>query len=240
LNLPDEPHQFGDALLPQGTRERLAIAAADPDLILLMPQETRQITAPAKSSAAIVIFIGTIALAITLPAIIGPVMLGGALAMMLTRVLSTDQAYSAIGWRSVFLVAGMLPMGIALVKTNAAGMFSGYLASAIGDGGAFVIAAGLVGVTIALVQILNTAIVATIMGPIAINIAQQTGVDPRALVMSVAVAAAMSFVTPLGHPVNVLVMGPAGYGFRDFVKVGLPLAFLMFFVTMGFLKLFWL
>ena len=240
LDLADQPLQFGDALLLQGTRERLAIAAADPDLILLMPQETRHITAPAKGRAAILIFIATITLAIAFPAIIGPVMLGGALAMMLTRVISTDQAYSAIGWQSVFLVAGMLPMGIALVKTNAAGIFSRYLASAVGDGGTFLIAAGLVGVTIALVQILNTAVVATIMGPIAINIAQQTGVDPRALVMSVAVAAAMAVVTPLGHPVNVLVMGPAGYGFRDFVKVGLPLAVLMFFVTMLFLKLFWL
>jgi di/tricarboxylate transporter len=91
-----------------------------------------------------------------------------------------------------------------------------------------------------LVQILNTAVVATIMGPVAINIAQQTGTDARALVMCVAVASAMAFVTPLGHPVNVLVMGPGGYGFRDFVKVGAPLAFLMFFVSMLFLWMFWL
>jgi di/tricarboxylate transporter len=240
INLADEPLQFGDALLVQGTRERLAIAAADPDLILLMPQEARQITVPTKGRIAVLIFVITLALVIAFPAIIGPVMLGGALAMMLTGILTTDQAYSAIGWRSVFLVAGMLPMGIALVKTNAAGMFSVYMTSTVGGGGTLLIAAGLVVVTMVLVQILNTAVVATIMGPVAINIAQQTGTDVRALVMCVAVASAMAFVTPLGHPVNVLVMGPGGYGFRDFVKVGAPLAFLMFFVSMLFLWMFWL
>jgi di/tricarboxylate transporter len=78
------------------------------------------------------------------------------------------------------------------------------------------------------------------MGPIAINIAHASGFDPRALVMSIAVATSMAFVTPLGHPVNVLVMGPAGYGFKDFVKVGLPLAVLLFVVAMVFLSLFWL
>ncbi|MEP7148887.1 MAG: SLC13 family permease [Acidobacteriota bacterium] len=240
INLGGEALQFGDALLVQGTRDRLAIAAADPDLILLMPQKTRQITAPAKGRAAVLIFVATLGLAIAFPSVIGPVMLGGALAMMLTGILTTDQAYASIGWRSVFLVAGMLPMGIALVKTNAAGMFSGYLTSTVGGGGTLLIAAGLVLVTMLLVQILNTAVVATIMGPIAINIAQQTGTDARALVMCVAVASAMAFVTPLGHPVNVLVMGPGGYSFRDFAKVGGPLAVLMFFVTMLFLKLFWL
>lgn len=240
INLADEELQFGDALLLQGTRDRLAIAAADPDLILLMPQELKQITSPAKGRAAVVIFIVTLALAIAFPAIIGPVMFAGAVAMMLSGAINTDQAYSAIGWRSVFLVAGMLPMGIALVKTDAAGLFSGYFATTVGGGGAFLIAAGLVLVTMVLVQILNTAVVATIMGPVAINIAQQTGTDPRALVMSVAVASAMAFVTPLGHPVSVLVMGPGGYRFRDFVKVGLPLAVVLFVVTMLFLKVFWL
>ena len=145
-----------------------------------------------------------------------------------------------IGWRSVFIVAGMLPMGIALVKTNAAGMIGEYIAATFGGYGAVTMAAALVAITMVLVQAMNAAVVATIMGPIAINIAHASGFDPRAMVMSVAVAASMAFVTPLGHPVNVLVMGPAGYGFKDFVKVGLPLAALLFVVAMAFLWLFWM
>ena len=240
-NLAEETLQFGDALLLQGTRERLRIAAKDPDLIMLMPRETEAlVTAPAKGRAAALIFAATLVTAILFPGVIGPVMLGGALAMMLVGVLSTDQAYSSIGWRSVFIVAGMLPMGIALVKTNAAGMIGEYIAATFGGYGAITMAAALVAITMVMVQAMNAAVVATIMGPIAINIAHASGFDPRAMVMSVAVAASMAFVTPLGHPVNVLVMGPAGYGFKDFVKVGLPLAVLLFVVAMAFLWLFWM
>jgi di/tricarboxylate transporter len=240
-NLAEETLQFGDALLLQGTRERLRIAAKDPDLIMLMPRETEAlVTAPAKGRAAALIFAATLVTAILFPGVIGPVMLGGALAMMLVGVLSTDQAYSSIGWRSVFIVAGMLPMGIALVKTNAAGMIGEYIAATFGGYGAITMAAALVAITMVLVQAMNAAVVATIMGPIAINIAHASGFDPRAMVMSVAVGASMAFVTPLGHPVNVLVMGPAGYGFKDFVKVGLPLAVLLFVVAMVCLSLFWL
>lgn len=240
-NLAEETLQFGDALLLQGTRERLRIAAKDPDLIMLMPSEPEaQVTAPAKGRWALVIFVLTLVTAIAFPAIIGPVMLGGALAMMLFGVLTTDQAYSSIGWRSVFIVAGMLPMGIALVKTNAAGLVGEYIGNTFGGHGAVLMAAGLVVITMVLVQVMNAAVVATIMGPIAINIALSSGFDPRALVMSVAVASSMAFVTPLGHPVNVLVMGPAGYRFKDFVKVGLPLAVLLFVVAMVFLGVFWL
>ncbi len=240
INLADEPLQFGDALLLQGRRERLRAAAADPDLILMMPSEEKAVTAPGKRQAALFIFIATLALAVMIPSLTGPIMLGGALVMMLTGVLTTDQAYSAIGWRSVFLVAGMLPMGIALTKTNAAGLIAEHVIWLTGGNGHLIIMASIVAATMLLVQTVNGPVVATVMGPVAINIAQQSGVDPQSLVMAVAVAASMAFVTPLGHPVNVLVMGPGGYNFKDFVKVGLPLAVLLFFVAMGFLWLFWM
>ena len=240
INLADETLQFGDALLLQGSRERLRAAAADPDLILMMPSEEKAVTAPGKRRAALFIFIATLGLAIILPSLTGPIMLGGALVMMLTGVLTTEQAYSAIGWRSVFLVAGMLPMGIALTKTNAAGLIAEQVVWIAGGNGHIIMTAAIVAATMLLVQTVNGAVVATIMGPVAINIAQQAGADPRALVMAVAVAASMAFVTPLGHPVNVLVMGPGGYNFKDFVKVGLPLALLLFVVSMAFLWLFWM
>lgn len=239
-NLADEPLQFGDALLLQGRRERLRAAAADPDLILMMPAEEKAVTAPGKRQAALFIFIGTLVLAMMIPSLTGPIMLGGALVMMLTGVLTTDQAYSAIGWRSVFLVAGMLPMGIALTKTNAAGLIAEQVVWLAGGNGHLIMMATIVAATMLLVQTVNGPVVATIMGPVAIHIGQQSGADPRSLVMAVAIAASMAFVTPLGHPVNVLVMGPGGYNFKDFVRVGLPLAVLLFFVSMAFLWLFWM
>lgn len=239
FGLADEPLQFGDAILLQGRTERIRIAASDPDLIVLTPKDETAVV-PGKGKAAFLIFVLTLLLAATMPAMTGPIMLGGALVMMLTGILTTDQAWSSMGWRSVFLVAGMLPMGIALSKTNAAAWLASHLVAAIGGFGSLALLASLFLVTALLVQTVNGAVVATVMGPLAISIAEQSGIDPRALAMGVAVAASMAFITPLGHPVNVLVMGPGGYSFRDFVRVGLPMAAILFVVSMAFLYLFWM
>lgn len=239
FGLADEPLQFGDAILLQGRTERIRIAASDPDLIVLTPKDETAVV-PGKGKAAFLIFVLTLLLAATMPAMTGPIMLGGALVMMLTGILTTDQAWSSMGWRSVFLVAGMLPMGIALSKTNAAALLASHMVAAIGGFGLLALLASLFLVTALLVQTVNGAVVATVMGPLAISIAEQSGIDPRALAMGVAVAASMAFITPLGHPVNVLVMGPGGYSFRDFVRVGLPMAAILFVVSMTFLYLFWM
>jgi di/tricarboxylate transporter len=239
LNLPDVPLEFGDALLLQGPREKLDVLRDDPDLILLMQKEEADITVPGKGRAALAIFLAALVLAIILPDLTGAIMLGGALAMMLTGILSTEQAYSSIGWKTVFLVAGILPMGIALTKTNAAGMMAQWMIAALGGFGPIALLGGLLLTTVFLVQAINGAAVAAIIGPIAIQVAQQVGVNPRALTMGVALAASMAFITPLGHPVNVLVMSPGGYNFRDFMKIGLPLTLILFLVIMIVLPIAW-
>ena len=109
--MPDIELEFGDALLLQGTRDKLTVLADDPDLILLVSKGETAITVPNKGLAAIMIFAATLAFAIAFPDLTGPIMLGGGLAMMLTGIINTEQAYASIGWKSVFLVAGMLPMG---------------------------------------------------------------------------------------------------------------------------------
>jgi di/tricarboxylate transporter len=238
-DLADVKLAFGDALLLQGTRERLSVLSGDPDLILLMSKEETAITVPNKGRAALMIFVATLVLAVILPDLTGAIMLGGAIAMMLTGILTTEQAYSSIGWKSIFLVGGMLPMGIALTKTNAADLMAQYVVAFLGGYGALALLAGLFLITAMLTQAVNGAVAAVVLGPVAINIAQQTGINPRALAMGVALATSMAFITPLGHPVNVLVMSSGGYKFRDFVKVGLPLSIILFVAVMIFLPLFW-
>ncbi len=230
---------FGDALLLQGSRQKLAVLADDPDLILLMSREEAQITMPNKGLAAIGIFVATLVFAVIFPDLTGPIMLGGALGMMLTGIVKTEQAYASIGWKSVFLVAGMLPMGIALTKTNAAGLIGSKIIQVFGADGNFALLAGMFLVTAVLTQAVNGAVAAAILGPIAISISQQAGINPRSMIMAVAMAASMAFITPLSHPVNVLVMSPGGYNFRDFMKIGFPLTVLMFVVVMVFLPIFW-
>jgi di/tricarboxylate transporter len=238
-DLAETTLDFGDVLLLQGTRERLSATANDPDLILLMSKDETAITVPNKGRAALMIFVATLALAVILPDLTGAIMLGGAVAMMLTGILTTEQAYSSIGWKSVFLVGGMLPMGIALTKTNAAGLMAKETVFWLGDSGAMGLLAGLFILTALLAQVINGAVVAAVMGPVAINVAQQTNMNPRALAMGVALAASMAFITPLGHAVNVMVMSPGGYNFRDFVKIGAPLSVILFVVAMIFLPIFW-
>ncbi|MBS1795415.1 MAG: SLC13 family permease [Acidobacteria bacterium] len=238
-HLSDISLAFGDALLLQGTRDKLDVLADDDDLILLMSKEETPITVPNKGRAALMIFIATLVLAVIQPEITGPVMLGGALAMMLTGILTTQQAYSSISWKTIFLVAGMLPMGIALTKTNAAALLANGVVGALGGYGALGLLAGLFLVTTLLVQAVSGAVVATVIAPVAINVAKQTNINPRALAMGVALATSMAFITPLGHAVNLLVMSPGGYNFRDFIKIGLPLSILLFIVAMIFMPIFW-
>ena len=238
-NLPEVPLVFGDALLLQGTRDKLAVLSDDADLILLMSKEETAITVPNKGRAALMIFVATLVLAVILPDLTAAVMLGGALAMMLTGILTTQQAYSSISWKTIFLVAGMLPMGIALTKTNSAALLANGVVAALGSFGALGLLAGLFIVTVLLVQAVSGAVVAAVIAPVAINVAKQAGINQRSLVMGVAIATSMAFITPLGHAVNLLVMSPGGYKFRDFVKVGLPLTVILFIVAMILLPIFW-
>jgi len=159
--------------------------------------------------------------------------------MILTRVLSMDDAYQAVEWRSVFLVAGMLPLGTAMIKTGAADLITHGLLAVLGGAGPLAILAGLVALAILLTQAMNGAAVAAIVAPIAIQTAQRIGADPRAFAMGVALATSVAFLTPLGSPVNVLVMGPGGYTFRDYFRAGLPLTLLLFALIVGLLPLIW-
>ena len=230
---------FGDALLLQGPRGKLSVISDDPDLILLMEEDESAVTVPGKGRVALTIFAATLLLAAIFPNVVGEIMLGGALATVLTRIITTEQAYSSVGWKSVFLVAGMLPMGIALTKTNAAGIAAAWIFDVVGQFGPLPLVAAIFVATVLLTQMVNGAVAAAIVGPVAVSISQQAGIDPRAVIMAVAMATSMAFITPLGHAVNVLVMSPGGYSFRDYVKVGLPLTILLSIVVMLVLPLFW-
>lgn len=240
VGLHDLVLRLGDALLVQGPRDRVALLRDDPDLILLTGRE-KEAPAPVKGKGwlSLAVFVGTLLVANASALPMAEVMLCGALAMVLLHVLTMEQAYQAIEWRLVFLVAGMLPLGIAMTKTGAAAVLAQGLVVLLGPAGAPAMLVGLMIVTVALSQAMKGAAVAAVMVPIAIEAARLTGADPRSLAMGVALATSMAFVTPLGHPVNILVMGQGGYRFRDYVRVGLPLTVLLLLVTALVLPRFW-
>ncbi len=221
--LEDLPLRIGDALLLQGRREPLSLLAGGSDLIVLS-EETPPPLRQGRERRAIFIIVATLAAAATgwLP-VAETLFLGGVL-LIVTQCLSIEEAYAAIEWRSVVLVGGMLPMGLALTKTGAADLIAHHLATALDRFGPWALLAGFFVVTALLTQFIpGGSATPLVIAPIAITAAQQMGADPRAFAMAVALATSTSFLTPMGHPVNALVMGPGGYRPRDYLWLGLPL-----------------
>jgi len=236
--LPDVKLQFGDALLVQGPRHRLRVLDVEPDIILLSTEkETAPV--PRKGKLALAVMVGTLALAVAWPVWLGQIMLGGALLMVVTGMLSMDQAYRAVDWRSVFLVAGVLPLSLAITQSGAAELLADGIVATVGRAGPTVLLVGLFGATALLTQALTGPAVAAVMAPIAIQVGQFAGVSVEALGMTVALATSMAFLSPLGHAVNVLVMGAGGYRFRDYARVGWPLAVLLFGLIVVLLPRVW-
>jgi di/tricarboxylate transporter len=229
--LAELPLEFGDGLLLQGTAKSLDLLRTESGLILLAESAPSTRMTP-RGWLTTLIMAAALTLAVIFPNLIAEIMLSGAIAMVLIRTMSMDQAYRAIDWRSLFLVAGMLPVGVALTKTGASAMFANALLSALGGLGHLALLAGLVLLTVSLTQIVNGAAAATIVAPIAITAAQQIGMEPRSVAMAVALASSMAFMSPLGHSVNVMVMGAGGYTFKDYARVGVPLTILLVFILM--------
>jgi len=236
--LQDLELQFGDALLLLGPREKLRLLARDPDF-LVMTGEIAPAAERRKAPVAVLIMA-----AVVTPAIFGwvPIAISavaGAAVMILVGCIAMDEAYRAIEWRAVFLIAGMLPLGTALQETGAASLVAEGVVNAVGPMGPWAVVAALYLVTAAATSIIPTAALVVLMAPIALTTCESTGLSPYAVMMAIAMAASASFTSPVSHPANVLVMGPGGYRFVDYVKLGVPLTLLVMAVVLIVLPLFW-
>jgi di/tricarboxylate transporter len=237
-DLRDMALHFGDALLLYGPWEKLNLLGREPDFLVLT--ETAQ-EVPREEKAKVAI--GIMA-AVLIPVIMGwlPIYIAvviGAAFMVLTRCLTMEEAYRYIEWKAVFLIAGMLPLGTALDKTGAARLLAEGVVGALGPFGPHAVLFGLLAITFIGTSIIPTAALVVLMVPIALKTAASLGISPYALMMGIAMAASSSFTSPISHPANVLVMGPGGYRFIDYVKVGLPLTLVILIVLMIALPIFW-
>ncbi len=237
-NLHNMPLEFGEALLLYGDREKLELINSEPDFILLTEMAGRpQRTDKALTSALVM-------LAILLPVLIGIVPLAiaavaGIILMVLTGCLKMEEAYRAIEWRAVFLIAGMLPLGTAMQHTGAASLMASGVVHSFGYFGPWGIVAGLYLLTSVLTIALHPAALVVIMAPVALEAAASFGISPQTLMMGVSIAAASVFMSPVSHAANLLVMGPGGYSFRDYLKVGVPLTLVVMAIAMLLLPIVW-
>lgn len=229
--LADLPLEFGDGLLLQGTEKSLSLLRTEPGLILLA-ESASSIRMNLRGWLTALIMFATLMLAVIFSNNIAEIMLTGAVMMVLIGTMTMDQAYRSIDWRSLFLVAGMLPLGVALNKTGASEMFANFILMNVGGAGHLVLLTSFVLLTVALTQVINGAAAVTVIAPIAIAAAQRVGMEPRSIAMAVALASSMAFMSPLGHAVNVMVMGAGGYSFKDYARVGIPLTILLVIILL--------
>jgi di/tricarboxylate transporter len=237
--LRDLPLRFGDALLLHGPHSKIELLRGDSNFLLLA-EETIPPQRNSKAPLAAAIMAGML-----VPVLFGwlPIhiaAIAGAAAMVLTGCLDMDRAYRSIEWRAVFLIAGMLPLGTALQTSGATAAISARLVHmADGAGGQYGLIAAVFLLTALAAQVIPTAAVAILAAPIALAVAGSLGLSPHALLMAVAMASSASFMSPVAHPSNTLIMGPGGYRFLDYVKVGLPLVLVTMLVVVLLLPLLW-
>ena len=208
-------------------------------MILLQPKDGMPAVNGKNRLWAGIIFLSAIILSIIFPDAIAPILLLAGMVMVLTGLLRMEQAYRAIEWKSIFIIAGMLPMGIAISKTGLAALIADWLMQTGKAAPPYLTLIFLFIISVFLSQVVHGAVIAAIMVPISIKLALSLGLDPRSAVMAIALATSMTFITPLGHPVSILVMAPGGYHFKDYVKVGLPLALFVGSIILILLPLIW-
>jgi di/tricarboxylate transporter len=237
-NLRDMQLRFGDALLLYGPRQRLTVLGGEPDFLVLT-EEVQE--APHLKKAPLALLIMAVVLA---PVILGwlPIALAavmGVVLMIVTGCLTMEEAYRSIEWKAIFLIAGMLPLGIAMERTGAASFLAEGMVALVGGWGPLAVMAGLFLLAALASQVMPNPAVAVLLAPIALNTANDLGVSPYPLMMTVAVAASAAFLSPVGHSANVLIMGPGGYRFVDYTKVGIPLTLVVLVVMLLVLPIFW-
>ncbi len=237
-NLDQLVLQFGDALLLLGPRHRLRLLSDDPDFLVLTPLSRRVVnTSKAPTAAAIMVVVIASVLSGWLPIYIAAVI--GVTAMVLTRCLTMEDAYRAVEWPAIFLIAGMLPLGVAMEETGAARLLAEQTMSLLGPLGPWWVIGGLYVVTAMGTMIIPTAALVVLMSPIVLSASADLNMAPHTAMMAVAMAASASFTSPISHPANVLVMGPGGYRFADYLKIGVPLTAVVFVVAMLLLPVLW-
>jgi di/tricarboxylate transporter len=236
--LRDAALQFGDAVLLYGPREKLKLLAEEPDFIVLT-QALQEPPAYAKAPLAVVsalVFLG-LAASGWMPVYVAA--LTASALMVLFGCLRLDEAYDAVEWKAVILIGGMLPLAAALEQTGAATMLAGKLIGAIQGASPLLILASLFIMTSLSACVMPSAALVVLLAPIALKTAAEFHLSPQAAMMTVALAAASSFNSPVSHPSNVLIMGPGGYRFVDFLKVGLPLTLVVLAVVLLVLPWLW-
>jgi len=192
-----------------------------------------------KASKAVAIVVAVVVVAATglLPIVAAAAT--GALMMVLSGCISTEEAYGAIEWNVLFLLAGMLSLGAAMEKTGASTMLAEGMVNAVGGFGPIALLAAFFGATMLLTEVMSNNATVALLLPIAITTAHSIDANPRTFMFAVVFAASSSFMTPVGYQTNTMIYGPGQYRFVDFVRVGAPLNLIFWILGVLLIPWFW-
>lgn len=228
----------GDALLVEAPADALDALRQSPDFVLVtdlsVPTWRRAKILPAVAIIAGVVATATMGI---VPIMVGAII--GCLLMVLTRCLSLEEAYQAIDWKVIFLLAGILTLGHAMENSGTATYLAGLLTAAGAGLAPFVLVAAFYLLTTLLTEAMSNNATAVLLAPVAIATAETLGLDPRPLLMTVAFAASASFMTPMGYQTNTMIFSAGGFRFMDFVRVGGPLNLIFWVLATVFIPVFW-
>lgn len=241
LDLKDTVLQFGDTLLVQGAWQHiLALKKKRRDFVVMgQPEAMIEGQNRSKAPIALLILMGMLALMITGMQPVATASMLGALLMVLLGCLDIDEAYQAIDWKSLILIAGMIPMSTALEEVGLVNLVATGLTNTLGNLSPLWVMATLFLLTAFFTQVLSNTATTVLVAPIAFTTAQTLNINPHAFLMAVAIAASMAFASPVASPVNTLVMAGGNYRFSDYIKVGVPMILLMLVITLLTLPILW-
>ena len=228
--------RFGDALLVQGSWESIELLSRETGNVVVIGQPKEHASMAAASgkasiAGAIMILMVLLMVFEVFPAVIS-VLIGAALMILTGCVRNMDDAYGQINWESIILIGAMLPMATALENTGGMVLLSEGIIQLLGGFGPLGVLGGIFLLTMTFGQFISNTATAVLFAPIGLSAAISIGVSPYPFLMAVAVGASMAFSTPVASPTNALVMTAGGYQFKDFVKIGVPLQFIMLIVMM--------
>jgi di/tricarboxylate transporter len=225
-------------LVLQGDDDALSRIGRDRAFLMLVPFQG-QSRLRRKAPLAIVIMLATIALAVLNIVSLPLVMVAGAVAVIFAGCLTPNQAYQSIDARIYIFIAGAIPLGAAMQTSGSADLIAQWLQQTMGGWSQFPILITIFIVTALLTQFMSDAATTALFAPLAVSLAQSLGHAPEPYVVTIAMASVAAFLTPIGHHGNLLVYGPGGYRFNDFLKIGIPLTALIAPVVVGISLLLW-
>ena len=228
---------LGDSLLIQAHETQIRELRRGDDLIVLNEVPGSVLRRKAPLAIGILVVVVGLAAFDVVPILVAAVL--GCVALVMTRILRPEEVYRAINWQVIFLLAGVLPLGVAMHTSGVAGWLAEQAVNLVGDMGPVAVLAAFYLLTAILTETMSNAAAAVLLAPIAISTAEQIGVDPRPLLMAITFAASTGFSTPVGYQTNTMIYNPGGYRYTDFLRAGMPLNIVFWILAVIFIPRLW-